>query len=178
MIYFYIMIYILTGPVHSGKSTFLKRLVDQLKNENIRIHGFLTVCVRKDQEIVGYDLLDLKEERTIPFIRREGQKEWERVGGYFFIPAGLAEAKFLIASCTKADILVVDEIGPLELREKGLWSSLRHLLLSPPKVLILTVRRNILEDFLRFTGDEKAEIFDIQEENVFSRMHEKIKKRL
>jgi len=48
------MIFILTGPVHSGKTTFLKKVVNELKEQNFQIDGFLSEAVLKNQEIFRF----------------------------------------------------------------------------------------------------------------------------
>lgn len=113
------MIFLLTGPIHSGKTTLLREAVQKLKGENLNVHGFLSEVILKNDRIIGYDLFDLKEEKAIPFIRREGEKEWEQIGSFYLIPKSLAEASKIILRSRDADLLVVDEVGPLELGEKA-----------------------------------------------------------
>lgn len=168
--YLLFMVFVLTGPVHSGKTTFLKRLVDDLKRKNLKTGGFLSVAVIKNKEILGYDLYDLKGEQHIPYIRRQGEEGWERIGSYFFIPEALAHARDQLLPSRGVDILVVDEVGPLELKREGLWSALKQTLVSPPKGLILVVRKNILKDFLRQLRGREVRIFDIEEKDAFSQM--------
>lgn len=172
------MIFVLTGPVHSGKTSFLKRLVDELKEKNLKIDGFLSGVVLKDQEqeILGYDLFDIKEESCLPFIRKEGEEAWERVGSYFFIPEALNHAKALILQSQEGDVLVVDEVGPLEMAGKGLWPAIEKALSSPPKVIIFVVRERILKDFLALVSRKEIEMFDIREKDAFSRMREALLK--
>ncbi len=169
------MIFILTGPIHSGKTTLLKEAVSRLKEENLKVHGFLSEVVLKSEKIIGYDLLDLEEENSIPFIRRAGEKEWEKIGSFYFIPQSLAEAAKIILRSGGADILVVDEIGPLEMTGKGLWPSLKQVIFEPRKNYLLVARANILEDFLKLLGKSKVRIFDIRDKDIFAKMIEGFK---
>lgn len=168
------MIFILTGPVHSGKTSFLRKLVDELKVKKLKIDGFLSDVVLENKEILGYDLYDLKNEQYIPYIRRDGEEGWERIGSYFFIPEALAHAKALIFQSRGVDILVVDEIGPLELRGEGLWPALRQVFSSPPKGLILVVRKSILKDFLRLLRGREIRVFDVEEKDALPQMRKVI----
>ena len=168
------MIFVLTGPVHSGKTTFLNKLIHRLERINIRIEGLLSFAIWENQKTIGYDLFDLKEKKSSPFIRRKGSAFWQKVGSYYFIPDGLAKAKELIVNGREAKLLVVDEIGPLELERRGLWPALESVLLSPPDNLILVIRENRLKDFLDLITGREVEIFDIQEKNAFSRMQEAV----
>jgi len=169
------MIFILTGPVHSGKTTLLKNVVQELKRKKYRIDGFLSEPIRKSEETVGYDLFDLREEKSTPFIRRTGERKWQKIGSYFFIPRGLAEAEKIILREKDVDILVVDEVGPLELSGKGFWPALKQVIFSPLNIYLLVTRINILEDFLRTLGKCEVKIFDIKNKKIFSRLIEDIK---
>jgi len=169
------MIFILTGPVHSGKTTLLKKVVRELKGQKYRLDGFLSEAVSEREETVGYDLFDLKKERTIPLIRRTGEKEWQKIGSYFFIPQSLAEAEKIILRGKESDILVVDEVGPLELSGKGFWPALKQVVFQSLTSFLFVVRINILEDFLAMLGMSEVKIFDIKNKEVFHQMIEEIK---
>lgn len=169
------MIFILTGPVHSGKTTLLKKVVRELKGQKYRVDGFLSEAVREKEETVGYDLFDLKRERSIPFIRKTGEKEWQKIGSYFFIPQALAEAEKIILRGIEADILVVDEIGPLELSGKGFWPALKRVVFKPLPSFLFVMRISMLESFLGILGKGEIKIFNIKSKEVFHQMIEEIK---
>jgi nucleoside-triphosphatase THEP1 len=168
------MIFILTGPVHSGKTTLLKRVVQEFKRKKLVIDGFLSEAVIKDQERTGYDLFDLKKEKSIPLIRRAGKEGWQRVGSYFFIPTGLEEAQVIISRSKDADICVVDEVGPLELSGKGFWPALKPILLPPLTTFLIAVRKSILEEFLSILDEADTKVFDLRDKDVYSRLIEEL----
>ena len=170
------MIFILTGPVNSGKTTFLKRIVEELKSQKFTIDGFLSEAILQNQEKTGYDLLELRSGKSIPLIRKSGRQEWQKVGPFFFIPEGLSWAKEIILRSREAEILVVDEIGPLELSGKGFWPVLEKVIFHRVQKFLFVLRRSALEDFLRSVAKIKVKIFDLEEEEVFSRLIEEIKK--
>lgn len=169
------MIFVLTGPVHSGKTTVLRNVVQELRRQNYRIGGFFCESIRKNEEIVGYDLLDIKEGRSVPLIRREGEEDWQRIGDYFFIPEGLAQAEKIILQEKDADILVVDEVGPLELSGEGFWPALKKVIFDPLFHCLLVVRTKILGDFLSVLGECEVKIFDVKNKEAFQKMIDAIK---
>lgn len=174
--YLLVVIFILTGPVHSGKTTFLKKVVYKLRDQKFKIDGFLSEVVLESQKIVGYDLLDLKEENSLPFIRREGEKGWQKIGAFFFIPQSLKKAKKIIIRGKDADILVVDEVGPQELAGKGLWPVLKQVIFHPLTRCLLVVRRGILGDILGMLNRCEVKVFDIKNKNISPRLIDEIKK--
>jgi len=168
------MIIILTGPVNSGKTTLLKRVVEELRKQNFSLDGFLSEAVVHAQEKIGYNLLDLKLNKSLPFIRKSGHKDWQKIGPYFFIPQGLAWANQVIRRSKEAEILIVDEIGPLELSGKGLWPVLEKALSQKAQKFLFILRRNIVEDFLDMAAITETKVFDIEEKQVLSLMLQEI----
>ncbi|MFP4082962.1 MAG: nucleoside-triphosphatase [Candidatus Aminicenantes bacterium] len=172
------MIFILTGPVHSGKTTLVKKVADDLKTLHFKVDGFLSEAVLENETIAGYDLSDLRKGKTFPFIRRQGAEGWERIGRFYFIPQTLAQAKDIILRSRNADMLMVDEVGPLELKGGGLWPALEQVLFSRMRPILLVVRVRIVRDFLEQMGGEKVKIFDIREKNIFSRMMKEMERNM
>lgn len=168
------MIHVLTGPVCSGKSTILKKVVQELARRHVKINGFISESFWESQEANGYDLFDLKEAKHIPFIRKRGKPGWQRIGDYFFIPSALNKAEEIILRDRDASVLAVDEVGPLELSGKGLWPALKQVVFQPHRQHILVIRRNILEDFLEVLNKQKVKVFDIKDKNIFSSLVEAI----
>ena len=160
------MIHILTGPVHSGKTTLLKTLLLPIREQALSIDGYLSEAVRKHGDIQGYDLFDLKEERYYPFIRKEGQEDWQSIGPFFFLPETLDLAKNIISRSAKARLCVVDEVGPLELDGKGVWPAIVDAIRSSRADFLLVVRDTILENFLSSLDREDARVHSIEQENI------------
>ena len=158
------MIFIVTGPVHSGKTTLLKNINQEMRRKELKIDGFLSESQWKGQEILGYDLLDLTEEKSYPFIRRSGEKNWDKIGPFYFIPETLALAKQIIKRTQNTDICVIDEVGPLELTGKGFWPELEGSLMRTHPHHLLVVRASILEKFLIRINRKDVRVFDVQDE--------------
>jgi iron complex transport system ATP-binding protein len=168
------MIFILTGPLHSGKTTLLKKSVQKFKDQKVHIDGFLSLAVFKDQERIGYDLFDLNKEDSIPLLRKRGDKTWMKIGPYFFIPSGVEEAQKVLSRAGDSAICVVDEVGPLELTGEGFWPALEQVLFPPATTFLISVREGILDDFLRKLRKTKNRVFDVRDKDVSTRMTEEI----
>jgi nucleoside-triphosphatase THEP1 len=164
------VIHILTGRIHSGKTTLLQDVTTQLKRQEITVAGFLSLYTKDKDEFVGYDLYDLMRETRTPFIRKTGEKHWERIGPYFFIPESLDYAQNIILSSKNADICVVDELGPLELEGKGLWPALIGAIALPAPDYILVIRKTILDNWLGMMENLPAKIFDISDKELYPKM--------
>jgi len=168
------MIFLLSGPVHSGKTTLLKRAVREFKDQGVKIDGFLSEAVFSGKKRIGYDLLDLREDRSIPLLRISGEEEWQRIGSYFFVPSGIEKAEKIILRSGEAQICVVDEVGPLELEGRGFWPALERVLLPPSTSFLISMRETILEGFLDVLGKTDARVFDMKERDILSRLIQEI----
>jgi nucleoside-triphosphatase THEP1 len=141
-------LYILTGKIHSGKTTRLQILCTTLKKEKIKINGVLSRAFFISEKHSGYDGVNLKTEESFPLLRREGKPNWERIGPYFFIPEGLEKAKKAILDFKESDITVIDEIGPKELENKGFWPELSFVLGHFQKTLVV-IRESLISEFTK-----------------------------
>jgi len=155
------MILILTGPVGSGKTTLLKRVVAGLKNHDVRFTGYLSERVLKADETSGYDLLDLNDGRSLPFLRKEGGEYWPRTGVYYFNPEGLQIAWNIIRRTRESELLIIDELGPAELEGGGVWPPLKNVLFIPLLNGLFVVRETIVADFLAILENRPARIFEV-----------------
>jgi nucleoside-triphosphatase THEP1 len=157
------MILVLTGPVHSGKTTLLRRLLPGLEEMGFPASGYLSLRVMKDGEIVGYDLFDIKNGQTTPFLRSEGEAGWQKVGSYFFLPGGLEAAAAAILGSRPEEILIIDEVGPMELAGRGVWPALSEVLSRPLPDCLLVIRRPLLDSLRDRLGETPVEVFDVRE---------------
>jgi nucleoside-triphosphatase THEP1 len=157
------VINILTGPVHSGKTTLLKSTIPLLAEKHILVDGYLSIAVWKNKKFHGYDLLDLRENKSYPFILKQGQQEWQKIGRFFFIPEALDLANEIIRRSRIADLCVVDEVGPLELSGKGIWPSLEIILSSPEPQLLLVIRDTILDKVMKKIRRDDMVVHDIEQ---------------
>lgn len=160
------MIIILSGPVHGGKTTLIERSLDRWASRGLACGGFLSIAVRNSPGEIEYDLLDLKEGRRLPFLRRNGDEGWEHVGQFYFVPTTLEIARSLILQAEPSTLLVVDEVGPLELEGAGLWPALARVVFKPAVRSLLVIRESLLDAFMGRFGEPSPFVFDVRDPNI------------
>lgn len=160
------MLLILTGRIHSGKTTRLRQLVSEWRSQGISLDGYLSPAVFESGSRVGYDWLDLETGGCDPFLRRRGEQNWERVGPYFFVPQTLEKAKKKITAHNPRQFLIVDEVGPREMQGGGVWPALKTALSESSLGCLLVVREDILELFQQVAPVRPERIFHIEESGL------------
>ncbi|MDR3610357.1 MAG: nucleoside-triphosphatase [Ignavibacteriaceae bacterium] len=140
-------IYILTGEQGTGKTMFLSRLVDELRKKNIQAGGILSPSVQRDSVRLGYDVLNIRTgERTI-LCRNEPGSTGINIGKWIFRNDGIQSGNSALdqLSLIGCGLVIIDEVGPLELENKVWCPSLNLLVGSSPYPLILVVREKLIE---------------------------------
>ena len=151
------MLFILTGDVRTGKTTWLQERVRETEAAGIPVHGVLAPGVWRDGKKTGIEnvLLPSREHVLLATPSKSGCSGGL---GWDFDETALAHVnahltKLAAAAGKKAlcpGFLVIDEIGPLELRRGGgLTSALALLEAGPapawPSALVV-VRSTLTEE--------------------------------
>jgi len=137
-----------TGPKHSGKTTAAEALAESARAAGFSVAGLTAPSVHQAGRLIGFDVVDLRTSARAPLARR-GAKGLPRVGDYGFLAEGLAAGeRALGAAALSADLVIVDEFGPLELRGEG-WRARTDSLVARAKGLIVLVVREELVDAVR-----------------------------
>jgi nucleoside-triphosphatase THEP1 len=139
---------ILTGPVGGGKTTFLKSTVARLEERRISFDGYLSERIMDGGTVAGYTLLDLRSGDRCSFLRREGPPDRPTAGPYAMNPDGLAAAEKIIGRCASSELLVLDELGRLELERKGVWPGAGPILTDDRRASLVVIRETLLDSYL------------------------------
>lgn len=138
-------IFIISGEINSGKTT---KLANWLKHRT-DVGGILTPKINGERVFQ-----DSAIGQTWPMEATENEEQL-LVGRYRFSADGFQKALSVLESALMNPairFLVVDEIGPLELRNEGFAAFLRKALSSlendPEKNLILVIRNSLVESVL------------------------------
>ena len=132
------------GEKHSGKTTSVTKLVTAARIEGFNVAGVLAPSLYHNGRLLGFDIVDLRSENRAPLARRTtspGKK-----CPFAFIDNGLrlGNAALRRKVVESADLVIIDEFGPLELSGRGWRSSVDFLLASLNMIILLVVRRELV----------------------------------
>ncbi len=144
-------IFFVTGRPGVGKTTLVKRVAEYLF-ENYKVDGFITLEVREGGSRVGFKIMSIAKA-----LGKEGPEDWlahvsmfrdgPRIGKYHVNLSAIEDVaiKILESAIQNAELIVIDEIGPMELLHRKFLPTVERVLNSD-KVVLATVHIRFRED--------------------------------
>jgi nucleoside-triphosphatase THEP1 len=116
-------VFILTGKVQGGKSTLVEAVIQELRGAGLRIAGVVSRGIDREGKRQGYRLVNIESMETCPLASLDPVKDWFQFRRFFFNPAaiGLGRTWLEEGLLGSADLLLIDEVGPMELQGGG-WA--------------------------------------------------------
>jgi nucleoside-triphosphatase THEP1 len=141
-------IIVLTGKQQTGKTTTCQRIVEAARSEDRDLAGITCPAVFEQAHKTAIDVLDLRANR----LKRLAQHTEEpQPGGlsYRFDDQVMAWANNVVETACPCDILMIDEIGRLEIEQgRGLVSAIPVLRRKDYRLAIVVVRPSLIAPFL------------------------------
>jgi nucleoside-triphosphatase THEP1 len=144
-------ILLITGAVQSGKTTFLEEIAQDLDQKGAHLAGFLSKGSFDGDRRVSFMLTDLREGRCVQLAHREPREGWFRFRSFYFNPGAFLEGErwILDGLSPGASTLMLDEVGPLELDNRGWYKLLEVLANEYTRPQVWVVRKDSVEDVCR-----------------------------
>ncbi len=162
----------LSGRPGVGKTTVFLRIINGLRSRGLVIGGFMCPEVRKGGIRVGFNIIDIG--RDI-----KGKLAWVctevpsslRVGKYCIVIEDVIKVgvSALDWALRNADVVAIDEVGPMELKVPQLRSKIEEAL-NTNKYLLAVVHRSLAN---KYAIKYKAKLYWVTEANR-ARLHEEI----
>ena len=162
---------LLTGTRQVGKTSVCQAVAELARARGHDIQGVLSPalhCYDENSAKVGFEALDAGSGQRWLLAHTEQGLDGPRIGPYVFDAAGLARAiEVLERACHATDgLLLVDEIGPLELeRSQGFAPILDRLPLQGPGHVLIIVRPALLPALRRRLSRADFSIYTVTEHN-------------
>jgi nucleoside-triphosphatase len=158
-------IWLITGSPGIGKSTAVSKVLMRLKSAGVIVGGCTTSEKRSGGTRTGFEIRDLSSGRTGE-LASAASKIGPRVGRYRVNLEDLAKVggAGLEAASSSSELIVVDEVGPMELVSPEFRKGVR-LCIDSGRPLLAVVHERLEDDLLKELREKAAAIFTLTVEN-------------
>jgi nucleoside-triphosphatase THEP1 len=161
-------IFMISGSKSEGKTTFIKNLTNELKKQNISVGGIFAEKIMKENNTTGYDLIDIETGRREIFLRQDEERWVEKIGKYHINPEGLKFGRSVLDPANLKDkkVVVIDEVGMLELYDKGWAGCFQKLIMLSMNHLLITVRDTYVNEVIKMWKLKDPVIFKVSHDDI------------
>jgi nucleoside-triphosphatase len=157
---------LITGKPGIGKTSILRRTVKELRSRNYEVGGMICREVREGGVRVGFEIMDLSTGQR-GWLAHVNQPTGPRIGKYHVNLTDLEVIGVgaILDALQNADILAVDEIGPMELSSSAFSKALVKAVESS-KPMLVTMHYGLSNSLVnRIKTREDAEIIKVTHKN-------------
>ncbi len=143
----------ITGLPGAGKTHALMRVMEMLAEEELTIGGMITEPIVDGRRRIGFTVKDWLTEETSIFAHAEIQSK-VTVGKLGVDLKRLEDVgvKAIMRACDETDVIVIDEVGKMEVESQAFVDAVKHAL-DTEKPMLLTLhkksRNPLLQDIRR-----------------------------
>ncbi|MEM2098882.1 MAG: NTPase [Candidatus Bathyarchaeia archaeon] len=157
---------LLTGDPGIGKTTVLAKTVDILRAEGYTVGGIITRENRQDGTRVGFEIMDISTGKR-GWLAHINQPAGPQIGKYKVNIENLTTigAEAILAAIENCCVIVIDEIGPMELLSEKFKQAVSKALESSKPVIAVIHRRAQDKLIVDTRKREDAELIIITPQN-------------
>jgi len=158
-------IFIVTGIISSGKTSLIKKIVNDLQQDKISVSGIYSPRILEHGVTTGYDIVHVSTGETEKFLRKQGNENQQRIGKFYIDAEGLKKGNKILMN-SQSKLIIIDEIGKLELEDRGWAPSLKQLVTGSKSHLLISVREEVINEVTEKFKISPEIIFKIEEQNA------------
>lgn len=161
-------IQIITGEINTGKTTFAEKVIERYRREGKTVEGVLSYGIHDNGVKIGFrirdigtgkcEILAVTPDRNGPTPPTAGVSPYPApspppsappsTGRFIFYPEAFSFAEKVIKTGCSADVLVIDELGKIEIEGGGLFPAAQWACHNCSGILILVIRTNLVSSLL------------------------------
>lgn len=148
-------IVLISGEIQSGKTTFCLDLYHQALERKIQVGGLISPAVFVEDQKIAIDVLDLSSGEQIRLaVLNEGRNHLVETKNWSFFPDSIEWGNQRLKEAVPCQLLIVDELGPLELvRNQGWVEGIKAVESRNFQTAVIVIRPSLLDEALmRWSG--------------------------
>ncbi|MFP4025641.1 MAG: nucleoside-triphosphatase [Thiohalospira sp.] len=163
-------VFIITGSIGQGKTTFIQKIIQNLDSKGIAVGGIYSPRVMQGNTTVGYDIIDINTNEREVFLRQNFAGKNTKIGRFNINLQGLQKGVKALKKTTNTNtkIVVIDEVGRLELENNGWAKNIEELIHNSQNHILLVIRDRFVEKVIEKWEIENYHVFDISEKDFAS----------
>jgi nucleoside-triphosphatase THEP1 len=164
----YAKVIVIQGDVSEGKTSFIIELIKRLKENGYNPGGIFTKKNIENGETTGYNLISIRNGERKEFLRSGREEGSEGIGRYTINNESLSWARNIISKEKNETekILIIDEVGRLEINGGGWKNNIDTILSDKDQILIMTVRKDYLNEVIKYFRIENYSVYEPYESNL------------
>ena len=164
------------GCKHSGKTTCAFDLIKTARKVGFNVAGLLAPSLYYKGKLIGFDALHLQNNTRAPLARCNNEEAG--TGLFTFINEGLklGHAALSETATKSADLVIVDEFGPLELDGRIWRKKVDSLLSCSNSVILLIVRKELAATVRQLYSDIPCSEFTANKQESIDKVLSILKK--
>ena len=164
------LLFLVAGSRGAGKTTFCSRLVQAAREAGWQTGGLISHPVFEGSRRTAIDAEDLRtgEIRRLAALAAPGEPVTPGTKQWQFDPGVVEWGNQVLAASTPCDLLVVDELGPLELeRGQGWQAGLAAVDSQQYAIAVVVIRAELLGEVLLRWDDANLVEIDTPEDSAY-----------
>lgn len=154
---------VVTGPSGSGKTPTAEAVVSHLTDRGVSVAGFLQPAIVEEDEKIGFLIRDAATSEVIELARRAAPGEGRHGTSFCFSDEGFELGSRALDRAGQGTVLVIDELGPVELRGGGHWPAVeRALRTAELGGMVVVVRRTLVPALVEALDAADVVVVDLE----------------
>lgn len=162
------MKFLITGRPGVGKTTLFMNVVNFLRGRGVKIGGFMCPEVRAGGRRVGFKIVALDTNEEGWLARKQAIVPGPRVGSYTVVAEDAIRVgvSALDRALKAADLVCIDEIGPMELAVRGLRDAIINVLASEVNLLaVIHWKLRLRDPYVYDLAVRRSKTYEVTEAN-------------
>ncbi len=162
------IVFIICGEVNNGKTTFTKKIVSRLQANGLHIRGFFSTKNSNDPSGYSYYIEDITSEKKQMLCSESYSPASIKSGRFYFLEKGLTLGRQILLQTIQkpTDLIVADELGPLEINDRGWAQAIGYLLNHSKTPHLWVVRERLVKAVVRKWNIGDVYVYDIKKDTI------------